>query len=113
MAPSGAPGWLRAASAAVTPSTPVDGIPCPTRRAVDRNSLLAIALSAILFFAWQAYLDHKYPNRGKPAPPSEVAQTTQELPGRSDLTPTTAPSTAVPAESPKAPAQHITVDRPL
>jgi YidC/Oxa1 family membrane protein insertase len=82
---------------------------------VDRNSLLAIALSAILFFGWQAYLDHKYPNRGKPPPPAEVTQTAQEPPGSVDLAPITPQAQVATATSkaPMAPEQLVTIERPL
>lgn len=43
---------------------------------LDSKTVLAIALVAVVFFGWQSYLSHKYPNMNKPAVSAAVTTTT-------------------------------------
>ncbi len=43
---------------------------------LDSKTVLAIALVAVVFFGWQSYLSHKYPNMNKPAVAAAATTTT-------------------------------------
>jgi YidC/Oxa1 family membrane protein insertase len=77
---------------------------------VDRQVLLAVALSAILVIAYQEYLRIYYPDLGKPHPSATRPPDTAELPPRPPTTDAPESSTGRTAARPN---QDITIETPL
>ena len=83
---------------------------------MDRNTLIALALFAALFFGWEKYLDWKYPNRHEPAAsaateqPSEAESPKGEIPQGSSAPISLGAPEAVTSGMPE---QVITLERPL
>jgi YidC/Oxa1 family membrane protein insertase len=86
---------------------------------VDRNTLIALALFAVLFFGWEQYLDWKYPDRHtqRAAPAAEQTADLESPKGdRPSGTPAPSPITApgsAEQSAKRAPEQTITLERPL
>ena len=88
---------------------------------MDRSALIAIAATALLYFGWQWSLDYRYPDRHlKAAAESEAAkQLSPPIPpapapaGQTPPTAAAAPAADPSAAQPAAPAERITLDRPL
>ncbi len=82
---------------------------------MDRNTLIALAATVLLYFGWQWSLDQRYPNRNEPSSPAATEA------DRSSLTESSAPSLvpppAVPAPlaSSAAPVreEQVVLDRDL
>ena len=74
---------------------------------MDRQVLLAIALSALLVLAYQEYLRIYYPDLGKKPPPA-TSPTAPALPS-----PGAAPAEPLPDETTERPKADVTIDTPL
>jgi YidC/Oxa1 family membrane protein insertase len=84
---------------------------------VDRNTLLALALTVLAYLGWQWSLDQRYPNRDeRPAPAASAQQKEAAAPAVATPVPAPTPpaaSTPVASEVPTAAERRIEIDRPL
>jgi YidC/Oxa1 family membrane protein insertase len=81
---------------------------------VDRNTLIALAVTVLLYFGWQWSLEKRFPDRGS-APAAPAAQTT-EPDSAHPATPLPAPPGAASTPTAVAPAaveQQVRIERPL
>jgi YidC/Oxa1 family membrane protein insertase len=97
---------------AATHSTRAASIRCPAEIAVDRSTVLALLATVALYFGWQSYLNHQYPDRNKQPP--QAAEERAEP--RGEATPV-APLGVEPAAeqvAPTAPGDEriVAVERP-
>ena len=85
---------------------------------MDRNTILLLALSAALYFGWQASLDHRFPKRHEIGAQVEKPAAGSELPrgGAPEMVPAV-PLDAEPVGSPASEAAQaerlVVVERPL
>lgn len=73
---------------------------------LDSKTIMAIVLVAVVFFGWQSYLSHKYPNMNKPA---QVATSTSMVPGseKTAQSPAVAGQAGAVAKVPSVPDQTL------
>jgi YidC/Oxa1 family membrane protein insertase len=86
---------------------------------MDRNTIIALAVTVLLYFGWQYSLDLRY---GKDRKAPAVPEATAPAPAPTDLPPSAsppgsavpvAPPAASPSESAPVAAQEVVIERPL
>lgn len=87
----------------------------PGESSLDRNTLIALAVTALLYFGWQWSLDQRYPDRHKPPirPPAEQTVPPTATPMGSPAIPTSVPMPDAVTEMATSSEEQLVVERPL
>ncbi len=82
---------------------------------MDRNTLVALALTALLYFGWQYSLDLRFPNRHDPPTPSVPAEQAAPTPASSPLAgePLQVAAPSPTTSTPPVLEKQVVVERPL
>jgi YidC/Oxa1 family membrane protein insertase len=109
-------GWRFAESLAVTPLGHRAPIQSRGETDVDRNTLIALGATIVLYFGWQWTLDRRYPDRGLTPKPaiSQPARPDSHDPVRPQpATPEASAALPLPTGSPTAVEEQVRIERPL